>query len=112
MRYSVESLDNHFWRYKIAWLTFRAILNSLRQQDELEQLECWATRKRLIGVRNHYRRLLVDVENRLLRYRLRSPFIYELAYWWRIAVQQIVGEPHYYQRGSAAKYKLRNYSAG
>ena len=70
---AAKRINFRWYAFKHDWLTFRSTIGLLRQQTELEQLEQWAKHKRLTGVRDHYRRLLHDSDQRLWRYRIRSP---------------------------------------
>ncbi len=92
----------------MAWQEIRAIIRNLHQQDDLERLVKWAKRKRLKGPRTYYQRLLFDIQDRLLRQRVRFP---HLMFWAKLLYNinlLISPAPQYHAKGSAAKYRLRS----
>ena len=107
-------LKNHWfviwYSYRFAWLQYTSILGMYYQRDELERLIRWAHRKKLISVREHYQRLLCDVEMRLsakaIRYR-RLAWIADIAHYTQVT---LVPPPRFYSKGAAAKYRLCNRS--
>ena len=94
-------------------LTWRAAAQGwlyLHRRADLERLIQWATRKRLLGPRMHYRMLRMDTEQRLLQHQFRYP---RLTWWLRFFFAlsaMLLPSQHYHRKGAASKYKLRNYS--
>jgi hypothetical protein len=95
----------HFFRIDMI-----SVLDALAHRDDLRGLVQWAARKRLYGVRDHYRRLLDANERRLDEHTLRHHTAAELATWLHCAATLFRSPPHRYSTGSAAKYRLRNRS--
>lgn len=95
-------------RWYPLWLAFKdaqSIMCNQYHLEELTQLEAWATRKRF-GVRDYYRRLLIEVEGRLMSYRVRQPHTFILCEWLYSFWKQ-VRPRRVYQRGYAKIYSRR-----
>ena len=93
---------------RFLWLDTTYILETFTQRDELQRLIHWASRRKLRRVRDHYRRLLDDVEMRLSSQALRHRHLTELAEWLYCLATMLNPSPHVYAKGAAAKYRLRN----
>jgi len=94
----------------LTWQDVRAFWRYQHRRADLERLIQWTVRKRLTGPRAHYQMLLADTEQHLLKYQLRRP---HLTWWLRLffGLTTLLFPPQQrYRKGSAAKYKLRNYS--
>ena len=101
---------SRWYPYRLTWRDTASIWRYQCRQADLERLVRWATRKRLAGPRTHYQTLLVDTEQRLLQCQLRHP---RLAWWLRFIfglITQVFAPRYHYQKGAAAKYRMRNYS--
>lgn len=91
------------WNY--TWLILRSIWQAYRCHDDLERLILWARRKRLSNPKRLYEKRLVEVEEKVFRYRLRYPRLVMLVSILQTFFTQIKFQPYYYTKGSAAKYR-------
>lgn len=98
----MNTITLYHWQYR--WLTFRSIWSVLEHQHNLTNLIQWAKRKRLTSPRKLYEWKLQEVEVRLCNYRLRDPQKLVMCEWLYAAYQMIT-EPSYYKKGSAARYR-------
>ena len=92
--------------YWLAWQESCAIWSALERCSDLEQLIVWARRKRLTGVGNHYKRLLVETEILLAHKQMRRQ---KLVFWTRelyLVYRILIPKAKYYPTGGAAKYRL------
>jgi hypothetical protein len=93
--------------YCLLWCDFWAISGTLERRDDLERLVAWATRKKLAGVKNYYKRLLTDTELLLADRNIRRP---KLSFWsiqLYFAYRILFPPPSYYKKGAALRYRLR-----
>jgi hypothetical protein len=93
--------------YWLLWRDFQTIWERLERRSDLERLVRWAQRKKLKGVQYHYQRLLTETElllidNRIRRYRL-TVWVSRLHFMIRALLTATIK----YQKGAAAKYRLR-----
>jgi hypothetical protein len=100
--------STRWWRYWLSWYDLWAIIDVLRQQDELERLVLWAKRKRLSRMREYYRSLLLNREAQLSAKQMRFSTLFACAEWV-YSFQSALCPSTRYTAGSAAKYRFRNY---
>jgi hypothetical protein len=93
--------------YLLCWRDATSTWQVLGRSEELERLIQWAKRKRFSGPERHYRRLLEDTEQVLLRYQLRRPKLVYALRSLNWLLKAIAGTERRYRKGSAAKYRLR-----
>jgi hypothetical protein len=96
-----------FFPYWLLWRDFWTIWNTLERRDDLERLVTWATRKRLAGVKNYYKRLLTDTELLFTERNMRRP---KLSFWalhLHFTFRMLFPPPRYYKKGAALRYRLR-----
>ena len=92
-----------FWR---SWYQFWWFVRAYERRDELERLIDWAERKRLSGVRWAYHNRLMDEEGRINSQGIRHMTLARRAWWLYRLNKFVFGEPQYYPKGYAAKYRL------
>lgn len=106
MRY-VMHRSTHYYGFYAFCETLRKVWRSITRKADLERLQQWAKRKKLPGLQGHYTRLLIAEEERLLFLRFRHPRIVFLVSLLHELIEQIKGEPAYYPKGSASKYRYQ-----
>jgi hypothetical protein len=95
---SLRIFFTHYW----------TICGLLNRKDDLEQLVRWADSKHLIGPRNVYRSLVLEIERLLWKYQHRSPIATSVA---RFAVnlnKLLNSHSLEYRKGYASRYKRVN----
>lgn len=94
------------------WREFNAILRTLHRYDDLRRLVIWARGKNLSRPLRLYQNRLLDEEIRLNRYRIKHPRISALAGIVHRFNALLFSTPHYYPRGAAAVYRVRDLTTG
>jgi len=99
--------SSRFYLWCRLWDVFKSIWRAKVRRHELTRLVRWAERKRFSGPRKLYERRLAEEEQRLFRHQCRHPRLVTLVSILHTFFTQIKGEPRYYKKGSAAKYRYR-----
>lgn len=95
------------FRWRMAWFTFRNILNLLHHQVELTSLVTWTKRKRLKNPQRTYEFRLHQIEEQLFRQRRENRSLLVFCEFLYAGYQQLC--PPVYRKGHAAKYKNISY---
>jgi len=82
------------------------IWKCLQRRSELNELICWAKRKRVPHVRQHYFSYLCDEEKRLLRYCVSQPRLTVTLRYLFWIYRHLMDRPRYYVKGAAQKYRF------
>jgi hypothetical protein len=94
------------------WCEFNAVLRTFHRYDDLRRLVIWARRKNLSRPLRLYKNRLLDEEIRLNRYCIKHPRMTVLASTVYRLNTLLLSTPHYYPRGSAAVYRVKNLTTG
>jgi len=106
----IQSLLAQWYRLQVLWIDITQIWVQLHHHDDLKRLVQWARHKKLSGPNRYYSDLLIASDDLLFRQRLRHPrasCFLGLIFTLKATISP---PPRYHAKGSAAKYKLRNYS--
>jgi hypothetical protein len=92
--------------YWLAWVDFLSIWEIVERRNDLERLVAWARRKKLKGVREHYKFLLMETEIHLADKNIRHHKLFMWATTLNLVFRMICPSPTSYKKGAAVRYKL------
>jgi hypothetical protein len=101
----LSAIASEWRKVRLTWQEFVAVFRIYNRRAELRRLLEWASRKRLIRPHRLYQSRLLDEEQRLACYTVRSPNIVTYAYLLHKFIKVAFPPPRYYRKGSAAKYR-------
>lgn len=107
MRFPNSFYFSRWYRYWMAWIALRSMLNYRHHIERLSQLEKWAKRKRL-RVQDHYRQRQLEMTINLDTLRMRHPHLYTVSAWAYCFWQQVRPKP-IYRKGYAKIYNRSYY---
>jgi hypothetical protein len=92
--------------YWLDWCDFWSIWQIVERRNDLERLVAWARRKKLKGVREHYKFLLMETEVRLAEKNIRHHNLFVCATTLNLVFRMFFPSPTSHKKGAAVRYKL------
>lgn len=93
--------------YWLKWCDFWSIWQIVERRNDLERLVNWASRKKLRGVREHYKYLLMETEICLADKNIRRHNLTIWATHLNFLFRAFFPQQNHFKKGAAVRYRLR-----